>query len=464
MNDRTLIDSLRTGHALTDVLVAFAAGCALKIVFDADRDVDWTSYVSSKFWYERRVVDVRRPLKTWREEEREKREHSNHVLQRAIRSYFSANVRVVPDRAEIRFETDGVGSECRVRRIPVDDAWAWFDDDVQIRISEKSEKFRDSEKVTTVVCVRSRTSAKRCDDFVDAAAKWYADESERRRRRSHAFELIDVDKMSFSTCPIRPRKTLETLFVPFVDVLRKRLDDFVEGKGKYALPGTKRHLNVLLHGPPGTGKTSTLEAIVHRLGRHVVNVRLAEISTSQDLVNLMFRPTFEADGISVPVSEVVFVFEDVDADSDVVKRRDDVVVEDAYSDDDDDSSIGKRTRDGKFTKIPRKRPSLTLATVLNVFDGIVKIDGGVALFTTNRYGVLDPAFRRPGRMDLTFEVGFAEPPEIDRLVRHYYGVDRDSSSWASWKKLTMAALESVAMDCDDPDDFVERCRSLPSSS
>ena len=74
-------------------------------------------------------------------------------------------------------------------------------------------------------------------------------------------------------------KTFTSLFHPDKEAILRLVDAFVRKDGKYAIPGYGHKLGLLLHGPPGTGKTSLIKARAAGFGLSLLTlIRLVFVS------------------------------------------------------------------------------------------------------------------------------------------------------------------------------------------
>ena len=186
-------------------------------------------------------------------------------------------------------------------------------------------------------------------------------------------------------------------------VLTCRLDRFMnDPKSWYKRTGMPRTLGVLMHGPPGTGKTSLIKAIAMRTKRHIFNVCLGDIKTREQLNDIMFNDiiTLNAKEIRVPIDERLYVMEDVDAGCRVVLSRTTEQDDDYYEED----------------------RRITLADILNVFDGTRECPGRIIIMTTNCYDKLDDALLRPGRMDCHIHLSNIGQHALRRMLLEYCDV------------------------------------------
>ena len=272
-------------------------------------------------------------------------------------------------------------------------------------------------------------------------------------------------------------KTFDSLFFPEKDELLSLLDAFHAGTGRFAVKGSPKKLGVLLHGPPGTGKTSLIKALAARLDRSIVSIPLGRIKTNQELFDAVFDMKYGVADADVPVrltfKQTVFVLEDVDAASSVVLKRSSSTPEPvapapapAEKDGDpikalleclfngDDKAISGPTMALGALKPTRDR--LDLSGILNVLDGVVDTPDRILIMTTNHPEKLDPALVRPGRVDVRLRLGYVQRTEARQMVEHYVlrrpmdaredGVF--SQAWDASRDVTPAELEQTCAACE----------------
>jgi hypothetical protein len=212
--------------------------------------------------------------------------------------------------------------------------------------------------------------------------------------------------ISFHMNEFKTSKSFANVYGNHVDELKERLDLFVNHPEWYMDRGIPHSLGIMLHGVPGSGKTSTIKAVAKDTHRHIFNLSLRPYTTQRQLTSLFFNETVVVnsyDGAKqtykIPLNRRVYVIEDIDCLTDVVLDRS-LPKTNAYD-----------TKEGE---------SLTLSFLLNLLDGVLETPGRILIMTSNFPDKLDKALVRPGRIDVKIEFKNATCEFIVDMINKFY--------------------------------------------
>jgi chaperone BCS1 len=155
------------------------------------------------------------------------------------------------------------------------------------------------------------------------------------------------------------------------------------------------------YGAPGTGKTSIITSLAAELGLDIFTVSLSRSNLDDNVLQQLIMDLPE---------KCIALMEDIDA---------------AFH-----HSINRETEKSEKTTTGDKKEEgskITLSGLLNALDGVGAQEGRLLFATTNRYEALDPALRRPGRMDVHVEFKLASQYQAGEFFKLFYHPEKAAS-------------------------------------
>ncbi|KAI0120522.1 BCS1 N terminal-domain-containing protein [Hypoxylon sp. NC0597] len=175
----------------------------------------------------------------------------------------------------------------------------------------------------------------------------------------------------------------------------------------YSLRGIPYRRGYLLHGPPGTGKSSLSLALAGYFKLRIYIVSLSSITSNEESLASLFA--------ELP-RRCVVLLEDIDTAGLTHTREGNEPRPQNQSTDDSNSTVpGQLTTGNGNTNNSGGR--LSLSGLLNILDGVASQEGRVLIMTTNHLEKLDAALIRPGRVDMIIEFGLADEGMVSSIFR-----------------------------------------------
>lgn len=253
------------------------------------------------------------------------------------------------------------------------------------------------------------------------AMKWRCDRDQRRLRARHPgrYNLFRWKSNGggcgdWHTQGYKRTRPVHSVILPNgqLQAIVSDIRDFIASDTRtwYQTHGVPYRRSYLFHGPPGSGKSSTIRMIA---GLFRLNACFLGF-TSSDFCNQMLH-----DALTSLPRRALLVLEDVDV-------------------------LFNELNGGKGEMMAMATAqALTFSGMLNALDGLISVDGIITIFTTNHIEQLDPALIRGGRVDRRFEFGHPTAVQMMALFKSFYA-EASNSLAKQFADMVMARPEEEA--------------------
>lgn len=246
-------------------------------------------------------------------------------------------------------------------------------------------------------------------------------------RRAHLLTLYTVDRFGdeWRQAESKPRRRLDSVVLE-PGVARQLNDDiheFFTRRDWYAQMGIPWRRGYLLHGPPGTGKTSVAYALAGELGLKLCALSLTNPKLNDNVLAALLQRT--------PPRSLILI-EDIDAFF--------------------------TARDKADAKV-----EISFSGLLNALDGVGAQEGRIVVLTTNHRERLDAALIRPGRIDVQVELGLATAEQLQGLLLRFHPqAQAEAAALAADyppRRLSPAQIQQALIEADSLDEALARLRA-----
>lgn len=208
--------------------------------------------------------------------------------------------------------------------------------------------------------------------------------------------------------------------------------EFLESGSWYNDRGIPYRRGYLLYGPPGSGKTSFIQALAGEFDYNIAIMNIGEPNLTDDRLAYLMN--------NIP-ERTILLLEDIDA---AFNRR-------------------EQSKEQGYSS------GVTFSGLLNALDGVASAEEVITFMTTNHPEKLDPALLRPGRIDVKVLIDNASDYQIEKMFQRFYDNEEKLDKFMKKFKdlelpyVSTAQLQGLFVQFkEDPDLAIENVEILKS--
>jgi SpoVK/Ycf46/Vps4 family AAA+-type ATPase len=251
--------------------------------------------------------------------------------------------------------------------------------------------------------------------FVDLAKTFCEDQmSECKKSSNKSIKIYYWRKDYWNLLFKSPKRPIETLYLK--EGQKKKLLDKVEGfysketRADYISFGIPYKCVFLLHGVPGSGKTSTINTIASHFDCDIYTIPISKELTDYMLIDAISS----CNSVEKEDRKKIIVIEDIDTIFTDRKTGDDM-------------------------------NNISLQGLLNCLDGFSCAEGTILFITANNPEIFDSAFLRSCRIDYRFELDYADEYQTKAIFETVLPAQKENYrkfyNFIKTKKYTTAMLQ-----------------------
>lgn len=181
--------------------------------------------------------------------------------------------------------------------------------------------------------------------------------------------------------------------------------------------GQQSRSNMILYGPPGSGKSSFINRVAKIMNRHIISIDLSNIQDKNRIYQIIQRP--HIDEFPHNPEDVIIVLEEFDIVVKQLMERENII-----------RSLNERINNTEESKeltaiileLERIKKKILLRDLLDIFQGTVTINGTIIFATTNKLDEIKdvcPELFREGRLTPVY-FGYFDRSLFDKFTKYYF--------------------------------------------